>query len=209
MIKDRAFWVFIAIIVSVAAVCVGLAICYRDQIEFAPETAINDGLDFILGLLAMIISFWIAEIYWKNKTEREQTARTVDQLRYYLDHVAAIVVETSEALATIDRAADESVRLEQEVLANLRRLGDGNRNTLRIMDVSGLELKRDQRAARASAHFRSTVAPVLDKLARRPYVRPDVEEIKSILASVGDDVDETVRWLKGDFDASNPPWGSN
>ena len=209
MIKDRAFWVFIAILVFFTAVCFGLAIRYRDQIEFAPATAINDGLDFILGLLSMIISFWIAEIYWKNKTEREQTSRTVDQLRYYLDHVVAIIVETSEALARIDRAADESARLEQEVLANLRRLGDANRNTLRVMDVSGLELRRDQRAARASAYFRSTVAPVLDKLSRRPYVRPEVEEIESVLASVGDDIDKIVRWLKGEFDASNPPWGSD
>jgi len=209
MIKDRAFWVFIGIIAFVLAACVVIAVVCRDRIEFDPASAIGDGIDFALGLLSMIVSFWVAEIYWKNKTEREQTTRTVDQLNYYLSHVAAIVVETSEVLARIASAGDESAQLEQEVLANLRRLGDGSRNVLRIMDVSGLELRRDERAASASARFRSTVAPILDKLSRRPYVRPEVTHIQARLASIGGEIDDVVRYLRGEFDESDPPWGSN
>jgi len=209
MIKDSAFWVFIGIIAFVLAACVVIAVACRDRIEFDPASAINDGIDFTLGLLSMIISFWIAEIYWKNKTEREQTARTVAQLNYYLNDVAAIVVETIEALARIVSAGDESPQLEQEVLANLRRLGDGNRLVLRIIDGSGLELRRDRRAASASAHFRSSVAPLLDKLSRRPYVRPDVGHIQAGLASIGGEIDDIVTYLRGEFDESDPPWGSN
>ena len=207
--RDRAFWVFIAIIVLVAVLCGGIAIYWRDQIEFDPASVINDGVDFLIGLLSMIISFWVAEIYWKNKTERERTARILDQLNYYLDQVARIVVESSEALAGIESAGVDAVRLEQEVLANLRRLGDGTRNILRIIDVSSLELKRHVRAAGASAYFRSTVAPTLERLSCRPYVRPEVEEIGSALASVGDQIDRMVRYLRGGFDESDPPWGSN
>ena len=207
--RDRAFWVFIAIIVLVAALCGGIAIYWRDQIEFDPASVINDGVDFLIGLLSMIISFWVAEIYWKNKTERERTARILDQLNYYLDQVARIIVESSEALAGIESAGVDAVRLEQEVLANLRRLGDGTRNILRIIDVSSLELKRHARAAGASAYFRSTVAPTLERLSCRPYVRPEVGEIGSALASVGDQIDRIVRYLRGGFDESDPPWGSN
>lgn len=207
--KDRAFWIFIAILVLVAAVCVGVALCWRDQLEFDPASAINEGLDFLIGLLSMIISFWVAEIYWKNKVEREQTARVIGQLCYYLDQVSRIVVETGEALVRIERAGDEATRLEQEVLANLRRLGDGSRNTLMIIDVSALELKRDVRAAGAGARFRSHIAPVLESLSRRPYVRPEVEEIGSALEAVRDQIDRVVRYLRGELDESDPSWGSN
>ena len=209
MIKDKAFWIFISLIVVVVAACAVLAFAYQGQLVFDPAAVINDGVDFVIGLLSMIISFWIAEIYWKNKTEREQTARTVDQLNYYLNHVAAIIAETAGALAGVARAGEESVRLEQDVLTNLRRLGDGNRNVLRVIDVSSLELRRDRRAAGASAYFRSVVAPALERLAQRPYIRPDEQEIEAALVSVGDDIDKMLRWMKGEFDASNPPWRSD
>ena len=209
MVKDKALWIFIGLIVFIAAACGVLAILCRDQLVFDPASVINDGVDFVLGLLSMIISFWIAEIYWKNKTEREQTARTVDQLIYYLGHVAEVVAEIRDAVAKMPRAGSEAARLEQDVLANLRRLSDGNRNVLRIIDVSSLELKRNERVARASSFFRSAVAPALEKLAQRAYVRPGREKFESALASVGDDVDTVVRWLKGEFDELNPPGRSN
>ena len=123
--------------------------------------------------------------------------------------MADVVAESREALAKMPRAGSEAARLEQEVLANLRRLSDGNRNVLRIIDVSSLELKRNERVARASSFFRSAVAPALEKLAQRAYVRPGREKFESALASVGDDVDAVVRWLKGEFDELNPPGRSN
>ena len=210
MVKDKAFWVFIGIILCVAALCGALAVVYHDRLAFDPVSAINEGLDFIVGLLSMIISFWVAEIYWKNKTEREQAARVLDQLRYHLDYVVEIVAETRQDLSDVARGGDDPVRLEREVLANLRRLGDANRNTLRIIDVSSLELKRDQHAARASARYRRDVAPVVDKLSRRSYVRPEVKEIESRLVSLGEDIDQILRGLKGELsNESNSPWGSN
>ena len=205
MAKDRALWIFIGLIVFIAAACGALAILCRDQLVFDPASVINDGVDFVLGLLSMIISFWVAEIYWKNKTEREQTSRTVDQLTYYLGHVAEVVTEIRDAVEKMHRADGDAALLEQEVLVNLRRLRDGNRNVLRILDVSSLELRRNERAARASSFFRGVVASAIEKLAQRAYVRPGLEEFESALASVEDDVDRVVRWLKGEFNELNPP----
>lgn len=210
MIKDKAFWVFIGIISLVAIFCISLAVIFRDDLNFDAAEAINDGIRFIIGLLSMIISFWIAEIYWKRKIEGEQTKQAINQLDYYFSQISRITSETTKALAEQfgEGKADDSDQRDREVLANLRRLGDARTNTLRIVEVSNIELNRNLRASKICSYFRSTIAPILDELSKRKQIRPGVNEIEDDLAKIGNDIKNLVSYMRGEYDEHNPPWES-
>jgi uncharacterized membrane protein YccC len=211
MLKDRAFWLFIILLCLVIFICVAVAFVFRDTIQFAPADAINDGIDFVLGLLAMIVSFWVAEVYWKRKTEEEQSGRALDQLNYYLSSAATIVMQTSQALAEQfhEGQSEAAQRRDQEVLANLRRLGDVRSSIARTLHVSTLELGRCYRPRESAARLHAIVMPALERLSKHPQIRPLADEIASDLANVGNELQAIREYLRGGNDESHPPWGSD
>ena len=199
MVRDKAFWIFISLLGIITTFCITISIIYHNQIQFDPVKAINDGIAFIIGLLAMIISFWIAEIYWKRKIEQEQSKKDREQLNYYLNNIAKIVFETSKALAEVygESENEKAIRRDKEVLANLRRLGDAKQNILRVMDISGFEFKQDKRSTLAITSFRSNVISSLEDLSQRACIRPGVENIETELAVIGGETDKTIKILNG------------
>ena len=179
-------------------------VVYWEEMSFSPLDFINEGFKFIIGIVSMLISFWISQVYWERRMEQVQIARVYDMFHYHLDRAAIITGETKKALARHIQDASESIQRDQAVLANLRRLGDVRANTLRLLDVSGQQLRWDQRLSLASAHFRSVLAPVLERLSERPQVRPWAEAIAKDLALVEEEIEKIVLYLREECDELNP-----
>lgn len=67
------------------------------------SAAVNDSVEFMPGLLSIIISSWVAEFYWKRKTDQEQIAKTREQLFYYFNHIAKTVLRQAKHLRGVQR----------------------------------------------------------------------------------------------------------
>jgi hypothetical protein len=191
-------WVFVAVIILVLPfVIVGLV--YRNSLVFAPDKFINDLFGFVISLGGIIVAFWIAEIYWARKTKLEELRRGRGLINYQLEYIARLIVETSGALSrVIDECHEEqALKRDKDIIANLRRLGDGSVNLLSLLDRVWSYLFDDERITKAMEYFRTKVAPVLKELSERKEIRPDVSIVISQIEFIGKELDRVRSLMRG------------
>jgi len=171
---------------------------YRKVLSFAPARFINDLFGFVISLLGILVGFCIGQVYWKRKTDNEEEGRSRGELLHYIGHIAKIVYETGGALARPigEEDATAAIKRDQDVVANLRRLGDAAGMVLTYLDHVHSAFLRQESMAAAGRLFRTGIVPVLLTLSQRDEVRPDGALIQAELRKAGNDLDEVRRLLR-------------
>jgi len=190
---------FILILMSFIVV----AFIYKSEMEFVPWIYINNGVNYLMGAFLALLGFFISEIYWTRKNERQETNRHIARLLFYLNHSAGIIWKTNEDLAKEINDEEESSQRDQESLANLRRLGDCETNISNLINESGLFISKNKLALRAIMLFSSNVANELRELSKYSSIRPYAPKIRKQLTQTGNDVHEIVVLLTGGDDDLN------
>ncbi|MGB8656791.1 MAG: hypothetical protein WCE90_03290 [Candidatus Zixiibacteriota bacterium] len=197
-------WVFVAVIILVLPFVI-VVLAYRNSLVFAPDKFINDLFGFVISLGGIIVAFWIAEIYWARKTKLEELSRGRGLINYQLEYIARLIVETSGALSRVidERHEEQALKRDKDVIANLRRLGDGSVNLLSLLDRVWSHLFDDERITKAMEYFRAKVAPVLKELSERKEIRPDVSLVISQIEFVGKELDGVRSLMRGENYGNN------
>lgn len=185
------------ILVVTAIPFVIVTVVFQHEISFSASDFVNDGVDFVIGLVSMLVSFWVANVYWAFKVEEQQAGRMHSQLTYFAHNISRITSEAMDRLSSNVGDSSQAIWRDQKILANLVRLGDWCDNALQFLNESSFGVKRDTRIVRAGLHFRSVIAPVLERLSKRERIRPEADAVYTELAFVSKQVESLLMYLQG------------
>lgn len=188
----------VGIMIVISTPIAVVLIIYNKELGFSPSGFINEYVKFVIVIAAMLISFWMSEVYWKRKNMRDQINRYRKQFLYYLDNIGQIIVQTDKLYDIEVHVGNgkERNRIDTEIMANLRRLGDAEKITTKFLDDSKLEFKEEDRVVKAISYFRTVVKPRLVKLSTRGAIG-DRSQLKAELVELADLLDVIVKYLKG------------
>jgi hypothetical protein len=180
-----------------------VAIRYRNEIIFVPWEYINKGVEYLIGGFLILLGFLFSDVYWAKKVENQETSRQIIRFLFYLNHASKLVWSTNIDLSKVIYDIEESTYRDQEVIANLRRLGDCEMNISKTIEDSGIYLSRNWRALKAISYYTNNVADDLRKLSSYPSIRLHITEIQLILTKVGSNIHQLIKFLTGVEDELN------
>jgi len=201
--KDIAyvvFWVWPIFIITVAII---IGIIFRDELVFDPSRLINDFIDFMLGIISMFLGFWVANIYWKRRSETERTQRYTSRFVKYLSQLNLLIGNALKLLSQPVDDGEKAVQRDKKVLSICTKLGYINQNIIKFLDDSVLELGYDKNAAKASEHYRFNVEPLLIGISNVTKIRPRSREITDDLILTKKNIHQVILYLGGIYDESD------
>lgn len=187
----------------VIALAIFIGVIYRKDLEFSPSQLINDAVDFMLGIISMILSFWFANIYWKKKLEKEYTERYKTRYIGYLSNANIVI---NDALSLINQPVkneEKALKRDEVVNSKCMDLGHINKNTIRFLNESTLELRQDKNAAKASAYYRQEIEPMLLEISILTKIRPGIDDLILKLKKAKDKINQNILSIGGISNESN------
>lgn len=177
----RIFLTYLLLAAGVGAVAAAVWLANAQVIVFEPAEFITKSVDFLASIVAAFFSFLLLQVFWDQHQRQERSAAARQRFRLGLQQLQQIVNASLQLMERefSERDTEAIRRHEKYVLRQLNQLQFLKQGLAAQLPVP--ESSEDHWLATTLGRFWAEAAPVIEDLAGREALYPDVEEIRSRL----------------------------
>lgn len=173
----------------------GMIFIYRGVVVFDVVEFSNDYLDFMIGLLAMAISFWLANVYWTDRIKQERISRARITMIRFFRRLYEMTDQCEILLKKQCKEIKENQDRDRKVIELFLLMGQVKAGLL--LHYPEDEIEQDECLSHAMIElFWTGLVPAINDLNSRQTIRGEIDAIRSKLEHIKQYSYQTLSALK-------------
>ena len=168
----------------------------RYRMNFDPALLTNELFKFFAGVVSIGISFWLANVYWANKTKQDRVLRARKIISRFFYQLRDILAQCENLLFKeyLPEELQESHDRDTRVIGLFSSMKIAKEALL--IHYPDMEVEQDDQLTEIMVDlFWASIVPAINNLSTRQTVRGDKSEIERQLGMLKKSIEQALKFL--------------